>query len=135
MSKVIGFFPMVGDVLHTGHIIALQEAKDNCDVLIVGLNCNPDGKNPVQSIYERYVQLQAVKYVDQVIPYNGRFDLELLAASLKYDIRFLGEDYINKDWDGKEVEKQLNKKPYFLQRKHDLSSTNLKKRIKEHNNG
>ena len=32
---IIGLFPMCGDVLHTGHITALKEAKDNCDVLIV----------------------------------------------------------------------------------------------------
>ena len=120
---------MVGDILHTGHILALEEAKFNCDKLIVGLNCNPDGKSPIQSIYERFIQLKAVKFVDEVIPYNGRKDLEVVASSLKYDVRFLGEDYLDKDWDGKEIEKALGKKPYFLSRKHNLSSTNLKRRI------
>jgi glycerol-3-phosphate cytidylyltransferase len=130
MQKIIGFYPVVGDLLHAGHILALKEAKENCDYLIVGLNCLPDGKNPTQSIYERFIQLQAVKYVDEIVPYGGRKDLELLASSLDYQIRFLGEDYKNKDWDGKEIEESLCKTPYFLRRRHCLSSTELKERIR-----
>lgn len=129
-SKLIGFFPMVGDILHTGHILALKEAKSQCDYLIVGLNCKPNNKIPIQSVYERFIQLNAVKYVDEVIPYEGKKDLELLASSLKYNLRFLGEDYKDKDWDGKEIEAKLNIKPIFLSRKHNMSSTNLKQRIK-----
>ena len=94
---MIGFYPMVADVLHAGHILAIQEAKENCDYLIVGLNCNPENKKPIQSIYERYIQLKACKYIDEIIPYSGKLDLELLAKSLRYDIRFLGEDYMNKE--------------------------------------
>ena len=129
--KKIGFYPMVGDLLHAGHIIALEEAKNNCDYLIVGLNCAPENKTPIQSIFERYIQLRGIKYVDEIIPYSGKKDLELLASSLHYDVRFLGEDYKEKDWDGKAVEVNLGKTPYFLQRKHFLSSTELKERIKK----
>ena len=125
---LIGFYPMVGDLLHAGHILAIEEAKQNCDYLIVGLNCNPTNKTPIQSIYERYIQLRAIKYVDEIIPYGGKADLELLALSLNYQIRFLGEDYINKDWDGKQNEAYLNKQPFFLSRKHGLSSSELKVR-------
>lgn len=92
----IGFYPMVGDLLHTGHILALQEAKANCDYLIVGLNAKPDNKFPVQSLFERYIQLKAVKYVDEVIPYDGELDLQLICTALDYDIRFVGADYLNK---------------------------------------
>ena len=130
MSK-IGFYPMVADLLHAGHIMALEEARNNCDYLIVGLNCAPDGKNPIQSVFERYVQLRGSKYIDEIIPYAGRKDLELLASTLSYDIRFLGEDYKDKDWDGKTIETNLGKVPYFLQRKHYLSSTELKERIRQ----
>jgi glycerol-3-phosphate cytidylyltransferase len=129
MTKVIGFYPIVGDILHAGHMIAIEEAKNNCDYLIAGLNCMPDGKAPIQSVYERFIQLRAVKFIDEIIPYSGRKDLELLASSLNYQIRFLGEDYLDKDWDGKEIEIKLNKRPYFLSRKHNMSSTNLKERI------
>lgn len=126
---MIGFYPLVADILHTGHILAMEEAKKNCDYLIVGLNCKPENKNPIQSVYERFIQLRGVKFIDEIIPYNGKKDLELLSKSLNYDIRFLGEDYINKTWDGKEIEEKLNKQFYFLSRKHNLSSTNLKNRI------
>lgn len=125
----IGLFPMAADILHAGHVLALEEARRNCDYLIVALNCKPDGKSPVQSIYERYVQLSAVKYIDKIIVYEGAKDLELVCSSLDYDIRFLGSDYKNKSWDGKEVEERLQKKVYFLNRNHNLSSTELKERI------
>lgn len=130
MKQLRGFYPMAADILHTGHIVALEEAKSHCDYLIVGLNCTPDGKSPIQSIYERFMQLRAVKWIDEIIPYQGRKDLEILAASLNYDIRFVGEDYYNKDWDGKDIEQKLNKKFYYLSRKHNLSSTELKNRIR-----
>jgi len=126
----IGFYPVVGDFLHAGHVIAIEEAKENCDYLIVGLNCFPDNKQPIQSIYERFMQLRAVKFIDEIIPYQGKKDLELLASSLNYSIRFLGDDYRDKDWDGKEVETKLNKTPHYLHRQHSLSSTELKERIK-----
>lgn len=126
---LIGFYPMVGDLLHAGHVIAIEEARANCDYLIVGLNCAPDGKRPIQSVYERFMQLRAVKFVDEIIPYNGKADLELLAVSLPYHVRFLGEDYLEKDWDGKKIEAELNKRPHFLTRRHPLSSTRLKERI------
>lgn len=51
----IGLFPMCADILHAGHILALEEAKRHCDYLIVALNTHPDGKQPVQSVFERYV--------------------------------------------------------------------------------
>lgn len=126
---LIGFYPMVGDLLHAGHVIAIEEARANCDYLIVGLNCAPDGKKPIESVYERFMQLRAVKFVDEIIPYNGKADLELLAASLPYQVRFLGEDYLDKEWDGKKIEAELNKRPHFLTRRHPLSSTRLKERI------
>jgi len=128
---IIGLYPIVGDCLHAGHMLAIKEAKEHCDYLIVAMNCKPENKSPVQSIYERFIQLTSVKYVDEVIPYEGKSDLELLCSSLDYDIRFIGEDYIGKSWDGKEVEMQLNKQFHYLKRKHNMSSTNLKQRVKD----
>lgn len=128
--KRVGLFPMCADILHAGHIFALEEAKKNCDCLIVALNTHPDGKSPVQSVYERYTQLYAVEYVDGVIPYQGRADMELLASVLDYDVRFLGADYMDKDWDGKEQETIRGILPHFIKRNHKLSSSDIKSRIK-----
>lgn len=125
-----GLFPMCADILHTGHILAIAEAKEHCDYLIVALNTHPDGKSPVQSVFERFAQLSALGCVDKVIPYQGRKDMELIASVLPYQIRFLGEDYMGKDWDGKEQERERGIEWYFISRKHGLSSTELKQRIK-----
>lgn len=127
---IIGLYPMCADVLHAGHILAIEEAKKNCDYLIVALNCKPDGKTPIQSIYERYVQLRGVKWIDEIIPYEGKKDLELIVATVNYQIRFVGMDYLGKTWDGKDLEDTLGKKVHYLSRIHELSSTELKKRIK-----
>lgn len=127
----IGLFPMCGDVLHAGHIAALKEAREHCDFLIVALNTHPDGKSPVESVYERFTKLAELKCVDQVIPYQGKKDMELLAATLNYNVRFLGNDYVNRDWDGKEQERKRCIPLHFMQRDlHGLSSTQLKERIK-----
>lgn len=125
----VGVYPMVADILHTGHILAIEEAKKHCDYLIVALHCCPDYKQPVQSIYERFMQLRAVKWVDEVIPYENKKDAAILLQSLDYDVYFLGEDYKGKDWENSDLIKSLNKEIFFLARKHTFSSTNLKIRI------
>lgn len=122
----IGFFPMVADILHSGHVLALEEAKKHCDYLIVGLHCKPSYKNPQQSIYERYMQLRAVKWVDEIIPYeNSERDKDMF-ISLSYDVYFLGEDHKNKDWELKEQLQELGKEIVYLDRKHNYSSSKIK---------
>lgn len=122
----IGLFPMVADVLHAGHVIAIEEAKQHCDYLIIALHCNPIYKNPVQSVYERYMQLRAVKWVDEIIPYSNKADVENLLQSLNYDIYFLGEDYRGKEFECCDILEKLNKEVYYLSRKHTMSSSALK---------
>lgn len=125
----IGLYPMVADVLHTGHLLAIEEAKKNCDYLIIGLHCCPNYKNPVQSIYERYMQLRAVKWVDEVIPYYDINDCKEMIESLDFDIYFLGEDHREKEWENSDVVKRMGKEIKYLSRKHNFSSTDLKIRI------
>lgn len=131
----VGFFPMVGDLLHVGHIIAIEEAKKHCDYLIVGLLCNPTFKGkvaPVQSTYERYMQLRAVRWVDEVVPYDAEApDANILLASLQYDVYFLGEDYVGKDFPGKQIVVDRKKEIHYLPRYHSESTTELIKRVYE----
>lgn len=122
----IGLFPMVADVLHAGHVIAIEEAKQHCDYLIIALHCNPVYKSPVQTVYERYMQLRAVKWVDEIIPYSNKADVENLLQSLNYDVYFLGEDYRGKEFECCEILEALNKEVYYLSRKHKMSSSALK---------
>ena len=130
----IGFYPMVADILHTGHVIALEYASTHCDKLIVGLHCNPNYKHPVQSIYERYMQLKAVKYVDEIIPYSDIDDVRNAILSLNFDVYFLGEDHYGKDWECKEVVESLNKEVIYIPRKHPYSSSYVKERVIKHGN-
>ena len=122
----IGFFPMVADILHSGHVLALEEAKKHCDLLIVGLHCKPTYKEPIQSIYERYMQLRAVKWVDEVIPYeNSSKDADMF-ASLEYQVYFLGEDHKSDEWEMKGKIEAMDKEIVYLKRKHNYSSTRVK---------
>jgi glycerol-3-phosphate cytidylyltransferase len=125
----VGLYPMVADVLHTGHILAIEEAKQNCDYLVVALHCCPDYKSPVQSIYERFMQLRAIKWIDEVIPYENKEDAKLIIESFNFDVYFLGEDYKNRDFENKDVVQEMGKEIFYLSRKHNFSSTNLKIRI------
>ena len=131
----VGFFPMVADLLHCGHVIAIEEAKRNCDYLIVGLLCNPSLKGkrmPIQSTYERYMQLRSVKWVDEIVPYDAETsDIELVIKSLPFDIYFLGEDYFGKPFPCSEVLEEMHKEIFYIPRKHEVSSTAIIKRIKE----
>jgi cytidyltransferase-like protein len=122
----IGFFPMVADILHSGHVLALEEAKKHCDFLIVGLHCNPSYKNPQQSIYERYMQLRAVKWVDEVIPYENSEKDKDAFVSLDYDVYFLGEDHKSDQWELKDKIEESGKEIVYLKRKHSYSSSKLK---------
>jgi cytidyltransferase-like protein len=77
------------DLLHAGHVKMLEEAKRQCDYLIVGLQLDPSidrpEKNaPSQSIIERYIQLKGSKYVDEIVPYVSEQDLEDIFALLNW---------------------------------------------------
>lgn len=126
----IGFFPMVADILHSGHVLSLEEAKKHCDLLIVGLHCKPNYKTPQQSIYERYMQLRAVKWVDEVIPYENIDKDKDMFVSLDYDVYFLGEDHKNDEWEFKDQLQEMDKEIIYLKRKHNYSSSRIKNECK-----
>lgn len=113
----------------------LREAKSVCDYLIVGLQVDPstdrpDTKNsPVQTIIERYTQLAAIKYVDEIIPYSTEDDLKDILESYHIDIRVLGEEYRNKDFTGKEICQKRGIELYFNKRDHRFSTSDLRKRV------
>jgi len=132
---IIGFTCSAFDLLHAGHIIMLREAKSRCHKLIVGLQTDPtidrEWKNkPIQTLEERRIQLHAVKYIDEIIEYDTERNLFELLKKLGPDVRFLGEDYIGKEFTGNELPIKI----VYLDRKHDYSSTELRKRIWEAEN-
>ena len=124
------------DLLHAGHVLMLEEAKKQCDYLIVGLQLDPSlersyKNTPSQSIIERYIQLKGLKYVDEIIPYVLEKDVEDILQSLKIDVRIIGEEYKNKDFTGKEYCKKKGIEIFYNSREHRFSSTEIKSRLKK----
>ena len=130
----VGFTCSAFDLLHAGHVQMLREAKEHCDYLIVGLQIDPsldrpEKNSPVQSVVERYTQLRAVRYVDEIIPYVSEKDLEDILSMYEIDIRFLGDEYKEKDFTGKDICKKRGISLYFNKRDHRFSSSDLRRRI------
>lgn len=124
------------DLLHAGHIQMLREAKEQCDYLICGLQMDPsidrpEKNSPVQSIVERYTQLNAVQYVDEIIPYAHEKDVEDILTMYHIDVRILGEEYKEMDFTGKDICKKRGIQLYFNKRDHRFSSSDLRKRVAE----
>jgi glycerol-3-phosphate cytidylyltransferase len=133
----VGFNCSTLDLFHAGHVTMLKTEKQNCDYLIVALQSDPtidrpDTKNkPVQSLYERYVQLQACKYVDEILVYETEQDLENLLRTQTIHIRFLGDEYKTKPFTGKQYCLDKGIELYYHEREHPYSSSSLRKRIYE----
>jgi glycerol-3-phosphate cytidylyltransferase len=112
----------------------LAECKQICDYLIVGVQSDPTidrpgvKNKPVQSIVERYVQLSAVKFVDQIIIYNTEKDLEDMLMFLPLAVRIIGEEYKDKDFTGKQICEDRGIKIWFNSRSHRFSSSELRQR-------
>tara|TARA_R100000935_G_C2682461_1_gene103284 strand:+ start:65 stop:490 length:426 start_codon:yes stop_codon:yes gene_type:complete len=130
----VGFTCSAFDLLHAGHISMLRDAKEQCDYLIVGLQVDPsidraDKNPPVQTLVERYTQLKAVSYVDEIIPYITEQDLEDILSMYHINVRILGAEYLEKDFTGKDICKKRNIQNYFNERSHRFSSSDLRNRI------
>lgn len=134
-DKKVGVTFSTFDFLHAGHILMLEEAKTVCDYLIVGLQTDPtidrpDTKNkPIQSLLERQIQLMGCKYVDQIIVYETEKDLENILYIVKPYIRIIGEEYMDKEYTGRDICKELNIHIYYNKRRHNYSSTSIRERI------
>jgi glycerol-3-phosphate cytidylyltransferase len=128
---MIGFTCGAFDLLHAGHVVMLKEARKNCDKLVVGLQTDPsidrqDKNKPIQSVYERYVQLSGVKFVDEIIPYDTEQSLVDLLQSQEIDIRFIGEDYRDREFTGSDLPIEV----FYTSRQHSFSSSSLRNKIK-----
>lgn len=134
-SENKGFTCSTFDLLHAGHILMLKEIRELCDYLIVGLQTDPtidrpDTKNkPIQSIVERRIQLEAVKYVDEIVVYDTEKDLEDIFMAYPINTRFLGVEYKGRDFTAKKLCMDLGIKVHYNSRNHNFSSTELRERM------
>lgn len=132
-GKKVGFTAGAFDLCHAGHILMFEEAKEQCDYLIVGLHSDPtldrpDTKNkPIMSLKERQIILKGIKYIDEVVTYDTEADLLriLTENSLGIDVRILGVEYKDKKYTGRD----LPLKVYYNTRDHGFSTTELRERV------
>lgn len=122
------------DLLHAGHIKMLEDAKRQCDYLICGLQTDPtldrpEKNRPIQTVVERYIQLKACAYVDEVVPYATEQDLEDILRSFKIDVRILGEEYKDKNFTGRTYCEEKGIELYYNRRDHRFSSSGLRKEV------
>lgn len=127
------------DLLHAGHIKMLEEAKRECDYLIVGLQTDPtldrpEKNKPTQTVVERYIQLKGCRFVDEIVPYATEQDLEDILRSFKIDVRILGDEYKDKNFTGRTYCEQTGIELHYNRRDHRFSSSSLRKEVAEKEN-
>ena len=118
------------DVYHPGYVQMLKEAKGQCDCLIVLLHTNPsierpEKLKPILSTDERKELLLSIRYVDDVVRYTYEEQLYDLLKMGEFNIRFLGNDYINKPFTGDNLKIPI----HYLNRDHGWSTTKFKNLI------
>ena len=119
------------DVIHPGYIEMFNEMKKHVNEIHVLLHIDPslnrpEKIKPLLSVTDRKNTLMALKGVTQVSSYNTEQELLQLIIDVNPEIRFLGEDYINRtDYTGY----GLPPKIIFLKRDHGWSTTKFKKLI------
>jgi len=121
------------DLLHAGHILMLEDAKNQCDFLMVGLQTDPtvdrpEKNQPVLDYKERFIALSAVRYVDGILRYTTEEQLLEILDNLKPDVRILGNDYIDKDFTGKDRNIPIH---YHDRSVHNFSTTSIRERVAE----
>jgi len=132
----IGITCSTFDLFHAGHVKMLEEAKKHCDYLIVALQTDPtidrpEKNKPIQSILERYIQVDACVHVDQIVPYATEKDLEDIFASFDLDVRIIGDEYAMKNFTGRQICEKRGIKIVYNTREHGFSSSELRKRVFE----
>lgn len=133
----VGFTCSTFDLLHAGHVQMLRDAKEQCDYLICGLQVDPsidrkEKNSPVQTLVERYTQLKAVSYVDEIIPYATETDLEDILQMYHINVRILGEEYKDKTFTGRAICAKRGIELYYNKRDHRFSSSDLRQRVSKH---
>lgn len=122
------------DLLHAGHIKMLEDAKEQCDFLICGLQTDPtldrpEKNKPTQTVVERFIKLEGCRYVDEIIPYESDEDLLDMLQSLPVDIRFVQEGITH--FPGREYCLKEGIAIYYTKRKHRFTSDELRNLVTE----
>jgi len=118
------------DIIHPGYIAMFKECWKNCDDFIVLLHTDPSIERPnklkpILSTEERVEMLKCFRQIDDVHTYTTEAELYELIKEVNPDIRFLGEDYKDKDYTGKDLDITV----HWIGRDHGWSTTKFKLQI------
>jgi glycerol-3-phosphate cytidylyltransferase len=123
MKKVITYGTF--DLIHHGHINILRKAKEYGDYLIVGLSSDEfnilKGKEAYYSYDERKLILEAIKYVDEVIPEHNWNQKSEDIQTNQIDLFVMGSD-----WEGKFDDLNDYCEVIYLPRTEGISTTKIK---------
>ena len=130
-KKIIGYTTGVFDMFHIGHLNILKRAKEQCDYLIVGVSTDEvveeyKKKTPIIKFEERIAIVEAIKYVDKVVPQTTMDKMEAW-KQLKFDVMFHGSDWKGSDMYNHIIEKfnNIGVQVIFLPHTEGVSSTLL----------
>lgn len=130
--KKIGYTTGVFDLFHIGHLNVLKRAKLECDYLIVGVSTDElcmeaKSKKPIIPFQERMEIVEAIKFVDEVVP-QVNYDKEEAWNNLKFDKMFVGDDWKGTEkWNKIEEDfKKLNVEIHYFSYTAHTSSTKLR---------
>lgn len=118
------------DIIHPGYVRLFKEAKLHCDHLTIALHEDPSMARPHKifpshTVEERKEILYSIKYIDDIVVYQSEEMFHHYLKSGDYDIRFLGSDYKDGSYTGKDIPIDI----VWLNRNHNYSTTKLKNKI------
>jgi glycerol-3-phosphate cytidylyltransferase len=117
------------DLIHPGYIKMFTECKNHCEHLTVALHEDPNTERKklpiIHTIEERKEILLSIRYIDDIVVYKTEKEWYNILANGNYDVRFLGGDYLNKNYTGQDLPIKI----HFLSRDHNYSTTDLKQKI------
>ena len=127
---MIGIIAGNFDVIHPGYVKMFKECKANCDKFYILLHTDPSIERPkklkpILNTSERIEMLRCFRQIDDVKTYETEAELYELIKEVNPDIRFLGDDYKDKDYTGKD----LNIPVHWIGRDHGWSTTKFKLQI------
>ena len=132
----VGYTTGVFDLFHIGHLNILRRAKEQCDYLIVGVSTDEcvrtyKNKTPVIAFEQRMAIVEAIKYVDAVVPQETMNKMEAW-EKLKFAALFHGSDWQNSDMYNKIIAEfaSVGVDVVFLPHTDGISSSDISNKLK-----
>lgn len=139
-GKSIVFTNGCFDIIHSGHVLYLEEAKNCGDILILGLNSDASIKRlkgddrPVNNQEDRAIVLSALQAIDYVIIFDEDTPYNLISR-IKPDILVKGGDWSPDQIVGSDIVLEKNGKVLSLSFKEGKSTTNIINKVRKNNDG